>query len=79
MATANGADQSYGPVLDALRMMSSNLDRAQKGEAHQFLEQFQKSVSQCHLLDNAGFLNLHSKGRSMDCDIFNATIYGHIG
>jgi len=44
MATTNGAGQAYAPVLDALAAMQSNMNRAQKGQAHQYLEQFQKSV-----------------------------------
>lgn len=77
MATTNGADQSYGPVLDALSVMSSNLDRTQKGQAHQFLEQFQKSVSQHQPLDISGSTDLQSQGRSMDYDIFDVTILRH--
>ena len=43
-ATMNGAGQgAFGPVLSALATMQSNADRAQKGQAHTFLEQFQKS------------------------------------
>ncbi|KAF2864535.1 ARM repeat-containing protein [Piedraia hortae CBS 480.64] len=34
---------SYAPVLSALATMSSNADRSSKGQAHQYLEQFQKS------------------------------------
>lgn len=41
-ATMNG-QQAFAPVLSALATMSSNVDRAQKGQAHQYLEQFQKS------------------------------------
>lgn len=43
MAT-NGNQQAFAPVLAALATMESNVDRAQKGQAHDFLEQFQKSV-----------------------------------
>jgi len=46
MATANGDHSAYAPVLRALAAMQSNVDRAQKGQAHQYLEQFQKSVGQ---------------------------------
>jgi len=77
MATTNGADQSYGPVLNALSVMSSNLDRTQKGQAHQFLEQFQKSVSHQQLPDISGLTDLQSQGRSMDYDIFDATLLRH--
>jgi transportin-3 len=40
---ANGV-QSFEPVLAAHNMMQSGGNRAQKEQAHQFLEQFQKSV-----------------------------------
>jgi transportin-3 len=43
MAT-NGAQQGFEPVLAAHNMMQSSGNRAQKEQAHQFLEQFQKSV-----------------------------------
>jgi transportin-3 len=42
MATAD-VQGAFAPVLSALATMQSNADRAQKGEAHTFLEQFQKS------------------------------------
>jgi transportin-3 len=42
MATAD-ARGAFAPVLSALATMQSNADRAQKHEAHTFLEQFQKS------------------------------------
>lgn len=40
---ANGAQQAFAAVLGALATMSSSSDRAQKGQAHEFLEKFQKS------------------------------------
>jgi transportin-3 len=43
MAT-NGAQQVFAPVLAAHSTMSSGADRTQKEQAHQYLEQFQKSV-----------------------------------
>lgn len=43
MAT-NGVQQVFGPVLAAHNTMQSGADRAQKEQAHNFLEQFQKSV-----------------------------------
>jgi transportin-3 len=43
MAT-NGAQPGFEPVLAAHNMMQSSGNRAQKEQAHQFLEQFQKSV-----------------------------------
>ncbi|KAH7070976.1 armadillo-type protein [Paraphoma chrysanthemicola] len=42
MAT-NGAQPGFEPVLAAHNMMQSSGNRAQKEQAHQFLEQFQKS------------------------------------
>lgn len=43
---ANG-QQVFDPVLAAHNTMASAADRAQKEQAHQFLEQFQKSVRGC--------------------------------
>lgn len=45
MATNGLAQQAFAPVLAALDTMQGNVDRAQKGRAHEFLETFQKSVS----------------------------------
>jgi transportin-3 len=42
-ANMNGASQQFAPVLSALATMSSNAERAQKTQAHTFLEHFQKS------------------------------------
>ena len=46
MATAAtmNAQQAFAPVLSALATMQSNADRSSKGQAHSFLEQFQKSA-----------------------------------
>lgn len=41
-ATMNG-QAGYAPVLSALATMKSNADRAEKHQAHTYLEQFQKS------------------------------------
>lgn len=41
---ANGVQSVFAPVLAAHSTMSSGADRAQKEQAHQFLEHFQKSV-----------------------------------
>ena len=41
-ATMNG-QQALVPVLSALATMQSNVGNAQKGQAHTYLEQFQKS------------------------------------
>lgn len=48
-AMATNGTQVFAPVLAALQTMQSNVDRAQKGQAHEFLEQFQKSVRRFHL------------------------------
>ena len=42
-ATRNGVADTYAPVLSALSTLSSNVERAQKSQAHTFLEQYQKS------------------------------------
>lgn len=46
MASPNGpaADPQFAPVLAALATMQGNVERDQKYQATQFLEQFQKSV-----------------------------------
>lgn len=41
---SNGVQNVFAPVLAAHNTMASGADRAQKEQAHQFLEQFQKSV-----------------------------------
>jgi len=41
---AKGVQTGFEPVLAAHDMMQSGGNRAQKEQAHQFLEQFQKSV-----------------------------------
>jgi transportin-3 len=41
---ASNSSQGFEPILDALATMkSSSLGHAQKGQAHTYLEQFQKS------------------------------------
>lgn len=40
-ATMNG--NAFAPVMDALATMKSNVGSNQKGQAHSYLEQFQKS------------------------------------
>lgn len=42
---AKSPAESFAPVLAALATMQSNGSRQEKGQAHEFLEQFQKSVS----------------------------------
>jgi transportin-3 len=44
MAAKTGAQAGFAPVLAALATMQSNAPRREKGQAHEFLEQFQKSV-----------------------------------
>jgi transportin-3 len=44
MAAKSGAQAGFAPVLAALATMQSNASRAEKAQAHEFLEQFQKSV-----------------------------------
>jgi len=44
MAAKTGAQPGFAPVLAALATMQSNALRSEKGQAHEFLEQFQKSV-----------------------------------
>lgn len=46
MDSPNGpaADSQFAPVLAALATMQGNVERDQKYQATQFLEQFQKSV-----------------------------------
>jgi len=39
------AQQAFAPVLAALATMQGNFERAQKTQAHAYLEKFQKSVS----------------------------------
>lgn len=41
---AMNGDSGYAPVLAALATMQANVDKAQKEQAHQYLEKFQKSV-----------------------------------
>lgn len=43
-ATGNAAQQAFAPVLAALATMQGNVERAQKIQAHAYLEKFQKSV-----------------------------------
>lgn len=54
---ANGTQQVFDPVMAAHSTMQSGAGRAQKEQAHQFLEQFQKSVGRtwgCMLAGNLG-------------------------
>lgn len=44
----NGVQHVFEPVLAAHNTMQSGANQAQKEQAHQFLEQFQKSVGCMH-------------------------------
>ncbi|KAF2835231.1 ARM repeat-containing protein [Patellaria atrata CBS 101060] len=44
MATNGAGQQAFAPILNALATLQSHGDRAQKGQAHEFLEKFQKST-----------------------------------
>ena len=44
---ANGTQTGFEPVLAAHNLMQSQAPKAQKEQAHQFLERFQKSVGWC--------------------------------
>jgi hypothetical protein len=43
-------DQAYRPILEAMATLQSSADRAQKTQAHDFLDKFQKSVGGTSLL-----------------------------
>ena len=64
---ANGVQHVFAPVLAAHSTMSSGADRAQKEQAHQFLEQFQKSVRRMIQVCHRGHADSDT-GRSMDND-----------
>ncbi|KAL3471848.1 armadillo-type protein [Aspergillus californicus] len=44
MASKGNAGQAFGPVLAAVATMQGNVPRSEKAHAHEFLENFQKSV-----------------------------------
>lgn len=67
-ATANG-QHAFAPVLSALATMSSNADRAQKGQAHQYLEQYQKSQEAW----SSTFALLQSADATDEAKLFAAT------
>lgn len=51
MASKEGtAGQAFGPILAAVATMQGNVPRSEKTNAHEFLEKFQKSVSEPPLL-----------------------------
>jgi len=72
MATTNG----YAPVLAAVDTMQSNTDRAQKGQAHEFLDKFQKTPEAW----NTTFAILQSDGATVQGKMFAATtLKGKVG
>ncbi|KAI5779441.1 armadillo-type protein [Peziza echinospora] len=72
MSAPNGvttAEQAFAPVLVALTTMQSNVDAAQKQQAHEYLEQFQKSPeawTTTHAI-------LQSQAASIESRLFAAT------
>ena len=44
MATNGDTQATVAPVLAALATLQANVEQAQKNEAHEYLQQFQKSV-----------------------------------
>ena len=77
-ATMNGpGQQAFGPVLNALAtMQQSNIGDAQKGQAHSFLEQFQKSSEAW----TSTFAMLQSSQSTDEAKLFAATtLKGKVG
>ncbi|KKY21785.1 putative mrna transport regulator [Diplodia seriata] len=68
---ANGAaaQQAFAPVLAALATMQSNVDRTQKAQAHEYLEQFQKSEEAW----TTNFAILQSPDAAVEAKLFAAT------
>lgn len=60
---------NFTPVLQALSTMSSNADRSTKGQAHEFLEGFQKSEEAW----NSTFAILQSPQATDEAKLFAAT------
>jgi transportin-3 len=75
-ATANGQN-AFAPVLNALAtMQKSNVGDAQKGQAHTYLEQFQKSSEAW----TSTFAMLQSSDSSDEAKLFAATtLKGKVG
>ncbi|KAJ9635812.1 Nuclear import receptor [Coniosporium tulheliwenetii] len=69
MATNGLAQQAFAPVLAALDTMQGNVDRAQKGRAHEFLETFQKSTEAW----TTTFAILQAQDASAQAKLFAAT------
>lgn len=61
--------QAFAPVLDALSTMQSNVSSVQKGQAHTYLEQFQKSSEAW----TSTFAMLHSPQATDEAKLFAAT------
>lgn len=76
-ATMNGSGQAgFAPVLSALATMQSNVDRSQKGQAHTYLEQFQKSQEAW----SSTFAILQSPQATDEAKLFAATtLKGKVG
>ncbi|KAF2235675.1 ARM repeat-containing protein [Viridothelium virens] len=66
---SNGHTEAFAPVLAALTTMQSNVDRAQKGKAHEYLENFQKSTDAW----TTTFSILHSTDAPVEAKLFAAT------
>lgn len=69
MATAATMNGAFAPVLDALATMKSNTGNAQKTQAHNYLEQFQKSAEAW----TSTFELLQSPQASDEAKLFAAT------
>ena len=76
-ATMNGpGPQAFAPVLSALATMQSNVGNAQKGQAHSYLEQFQKSSEAW----TSTFAMLQSTQATDEAKLFAATtLKGKVG
>jgi len=69
-ATMNGGgQQAFAPVLSALATMSSNANRSSKGQAHEYLERYQKSEEAW----NSTFAILQSPQATDEAKLFAAT------
>ncbi|KAF2180621.1 ARM repeat-containing protein [Zopfia rhizophila CBS 207.26] len=66
---ANGGQQAFAPVLVALSTMQSAVDRDRKEQAHQYLENFQKSEEAW----TSTFAILQSAGGDSSAKLFAAT------
>ena len=62
--TLKTVEPGFGQILAALATMQSNAQRKEKTQAHEFLEQFQKSVS-AFATDRGCILMRHSNKHGM--------------